>query len=166
MFYTSFYEITKDNYKRMARILENVRIGFVDLTPLLENVPKYVLHAILKHVSVLSGTQDEFRTLYKKLGLENFKAFSARYAVAYIFIKRGKSGAKLIHGGEQYAAKPKEIRASRNTTGCGDTFNASVIMGLEDGASPQELLDHAVALSSFTAYEGFSPEKIAERFAK
>lgn len=166
LFYTSFYEITKSNYKHIVRILENVRIGFVDLTPLLENVPKYVLNAVLERVSILSGTQDEYRTLYKKLGLDNFKAFSARYAVDYNFVKCGKNGAKLIYDGNQYISRPKEVRVSRNTTGCGDTFNAAVIMGLEDGAGPQELLDYAVDLSSFTAYEGFSPEKIAKEFAE
>lgn len=33
--------------KRMAQLLENVRIGFVDLTPLIENVPKTSRHKMV-----------------------------------------------------------------------------------------------------------------------
>ncbi len=163
LFYSSFYEITRDNYIKLADIMDNCNFSFLDLSPLLYSVDIDILETVLPNVNILSGTTDEFAILLSKLNLENIEALREKYNYKYVFEKQGKNGATLYYTDKKISYKPRESKVSRDTTGCGDTFNAGVIRGLIEGFEEEEILERAVEMATTVAYEGFHLENIRQK---
>lgn len=157
LFYTSFYEISKDNYSDIVAIMSGCATNFVDLSPLIYEIEPEVVKSVLEKVQVLSGTRDEYEILINKLGMQTYIDLIERFNIRYLFVKKGSEGASLYKRDAVYEYKPSVIRSSHDTTGCGDTFSAGVIRGLSENWEDRKILSNAVEMATKVAYEGFNP---------
>ncbi len=155
LFYTSFYEINQNNYQKILNIMSLCDNNFVDLSPLIYEVDDSVIDAVLQHIQILSGTEEEYDILVNKLNCKSMKEILQKYHMKYIFIKRGSKGATVLTEASEYEYSPKEKRTSHDTTGCGDTFNASIIDSLTKKVNDEWMLQEAVEMATRVAYEGF-----------
>ncbi len=157
LFYTSFYEITNENYKKIIEIENKSKCVFLDLCPLIYETDADIVNAVLLKTDILSGTAEEFQILCSKLNAENPQELLKRYGFDFVLIKMGANGAKLLKKDEEITAKPENQFPATDTTGCGDTFNAAVISAFCDKKSDSEMLRYAVACASAVAQNGFDP---------
>ncbi len=155
LFYTSFYEINQNNYQEILNIMSLCDNNFVDLSPLIYEVDDRVIDAVLQHIQILSGTEEEYDILVNKLNCKSMKEILQKYHMKYIFVKRGSKGASVLTESSEYEYSPKEKRTSHDTTGCGDTFNASIIDSLTKKVNDEWMLQEAVEMATRVAYEGF-----------
>lgn len=164
LIYTSFYEINEENYTELANIfnesLKEKKYVMMDLCPLLDRISCDAIESILKFSSVLSGNENEFELLMKKEGIADiYNIFSRFSKIEKIYVKRGERGASLYikdNGGiKEINVDSIEKVNSKNTTGCGDVFNASVIVGLLSELDDLKTINCAVKDSSEIAKGGF-----------
>lgn len=152
--YTSFYEISTDNYVRICRLLEtcvkNEKTVIVDLCPLLKELDREMISHIVSLVTVLCGNEKEYRELCCILEIEGAEEiFGLSQSLRFVFIKRGYKGADVLERQkegktERYERRIGEAIEARNTTGCGDVFNGIVILGLLCGWNCRDITDRAV----------------------
>ncbi len=156
LFYTSFYEINKENYRDILKIMTYCPKNFVDLSPLIYSIDSEILSSVLMHIHILSGTEEEFEILMNKLNCKSPENLLSEYFFDYLFVKRGKNGATVFTKNSRYDYEPKEKRTSHDTTGCGDTFNAGIIYSLSNKYDDEKMLQQAVEMATKVAYEGFN----------
>ena len=155
LFYTSFYEITEHNYRKLSKIMFEVSKVFVDLSPLVYDLSADIIRTVFEQIDILSGTEDEYAIIFKKLSISDYEELRLIYGIERLFVKRGSRGAELYDMEGLILQKPTMKKKGFNSTGCGDTFNAQIICGLINGLSREELLRDAVEISACVAYEGF-----------
>ena len=155
LFYTSFYEINRENLDIIIEVMHNSCQCFVDLTPLIYEAEASLLDSVLANVQILSGTDEEYNTLLMKLNISSIEELFETYRFLYLFVKQGGKGASLYYPKGVINCSPDDIKKSRDTTGCGDTFNAGVIYALSQGYNEKDMLKKAVELASIVAYNGF-----------
>lgn len=163
LFYTSFYEINQENYLQIAQIMELCPQNFLDLTPLLYDVDTEILETILNKTSILSGTAEEYDILTSKLQLMRTSSLMDRFGIKYVFEKRGKEGATLFSMQGNCSYKSTRGTASRDTTGCGDTFNAGVIYGISVELCDEDILKRAVNFATTVALDGFDLKNLRKK---
>ena len=162
LFYTSFYEINKQNIPVLAEIMQKSRQCFIDLSPLIYEVDSDIVNQALSHVQILSGTSDEYDLLLGLMKIGSIEQLIEKYNFKYVFVKKGSKGAALYYNNRIIECKPDGKKASRDTTGCGDTFNAGVIYSLSKNTSEADMLKNAVNFATLVAYQGFNPSLFAK----
>lgn len=166
MFYTSFYEINEENCTDIIRILELAKNSFIDLSPLIYEVPSDIISEVLKRTCILSGTQDEYAILFEKLGVTSIKQLAQEYDISMLGIKKGEDGADLYTGKGIISRCTKIKKPARDTTGCGDTFNAGIIYSLDKGYSNNKMLGIAVDMATSVAYYGIDSDEVTDCVGK
>lgn len=167
LLYTSFYEINKDNYIRIAHIFSEInktgKLVMLDLCPLLNTFSKHLITNILEFVSVLSGNELEYQALFNILKMKSAEAIFKKFKhINVLCIKQGEHGATILKRTTSNYKKPyekyehviKEKIVAKNTVGCGDVFNAVIINGLINNKSLRHILDEAVEESRKIALGG------------
>lgn len=162
--YTSFYEIGERNYSDIVKLfndaIDSGRTIMVDLCPVINKLTATVINEILANTTVISGNEDEFRTLLQMTDrgsiIEIFRDFPV---VEQIFVKQGEKGASIYKKdtyGEIEEMHINGVKNSfiKNTTGCGDVFNAVVIEGLVNNKGYKTIIEHAVNESGKIAEGG------------
>ena len=119
-----------------------------------------VVDKVLSEVNIISGTDDEYDILIKKLEINTYEDLKLKYDFEMMLIKQGDRGATLYDENGQCVYSPKEIKISHDTTGCGDTFNAGIILSMSKDIDSQRMLQKAVEMATQVAYEGFNLEKL------
>ncbi len=156
LFYTSFYEVNDKNLALLIDVMRRSKQCFVDLSPLIYEVDADIIDKVLNNVQILSGTKDEYSLLLNALKLESIEELIEKYNFRYLFVKNGSEGALLYYDKGVIECKPNERKVSRDTTGCGDTFNAGVIYSLSKDTNETDMLKNAVNFATMVAYEGFN----------
>ena len=162
--YTSFYEINERNYSKIATIFNKV-IGsgktiMVDLCPTLNRLSDVAIKEILSSTTVVSGNENEFKIMLKMLGQGGITdVFSEFPTIERIYVKKGERGASLYINDKQEKIDEIHIDAVvsdviKNTTGCGDVFNAVIIEGMINTKDYQKTLECAVKVSGKIAEGG------------
>lgn len=162
LFYTSFYEINRQNISVLAEIMQKSRQCFIDLSPLIYEVDPDIINQALSHVQILSGTDDEYNLLLGLMKIGSIEKLIEKYNLKYVFVKKGSKGAALYYNNHVIECKPDGKKESRDTTGCGDTFNAGVIYSLSKNTSEADMLKNAVNFATLVAYKGFNPSLFAK----
>lgn len=162
LFYTSFYEINRQNISVLAEIMQKSRQCFIDLSPLIYEVDPDIINQALSHLQILSGTDDEYNLLLGLMKIGSIEKLIEKYNLKYVFVKKGSKGAALYYNNHVIECKPDGKKASRDTTGCGDTFNAGVIYSLSKNTSEADMLKNAVNFATLVAYQGFNPSLFAK----
>ena len=162
LFYTSFYEINKQNIPVLAEIMQKSRQCFIDLSPLIYEVDPDIINQALSHLQILSGTDDEYNLLLGLMKIGSIEKLIEKYNLKYVFVKKGSKGAALYYNNHVIECKPDGKKESRDTTGCGDTFNAGVIYSLSKNTSEADMLKNAVNFATLVAYKGFNPSLFAK----
>lgn len=155
LFYTSFYEINSENCEEIIKIMSSSKKNFIDLSPLIYQVDSEVIKDVLRKTDIVSGTEDEFKILSKKLNIGTYKNYFAEYGFELLLVKQGGRGATLYDTVNTYSYAPSTVKASRDTTGCGDTFNAGIIVSISKGLDKKSMLEQAVEMATSVAYNGF-----------
>jgi len=161
LFYTSFYEINSVNCEKVIQVMKKSPCSFVDMSPLIYETETEVLEKILTEADYLSGTEDEYEIIFSKTGIKTPEELIRIFAIRKAFLKQGKRGATMYEEGETLSYTSSASGTSRDTTGCGDTFNAGVIYGLCKEETGDSLIERAVEMATKVAFEGFSPELFA-----
>lgn len=160
IFYTSLYEISKNNINSILEIYTSLKNkqkwGILDLCPLVGNNDGQHLESLLKSVSIISGTSSEFSILQNKLNIESIDEMKNKFKIKYVFEKRGERGATVYFADKIIQSKLRGKGKSCNTTGCGDSFNAGIIMGLMDRKNIMDILQQAIDISEYVAYNGLN----------
>lgn len=162
LFYTSFYEINRQNISVLAEIMQKSRQCFIDLSPLIYEVDPDIINQALSHLQILSGTDDEYNLLLGLMKIGSIEKLIEKYNLKYVFVKKGSKGAALYYNNHVIECKPDGKKESRDTTGCGDTFNAGVIYSLSKNTSEADMLKNAVNFATLVAYQGFNPSLFAK----
>lgn len=162
LFYTSFYEINRQNISVLAEIMQKSRQCFIDLSPLIYEVDPDIINQALSHLQILSGTDDEYNLLLGLMKIGSIEKLIEKYNLKYVFVKKGSKGAALYYNNHVIEYKPDGKKESRDTTGCGDTFNAGVIYSLSKNTSEADMLKNAVNFATLVAYKGFNPSLFAK----
>lgn len=162
LFYTSFYEINRQNISVLAEIMQKSRQCFIDLSPLIYEVDPDIINQALSHLQILSGTDDEYNLLLGLMKIGSIEKLIEKYNLKYVFVKKGSKGAALYYNNHVIECKPDGKKESRDTTGCGDTFNAGVIYSLSKNTSEADMLKNAVNFATLVAYKGFNPSLFAK----
>lgn len=158
VFYTSFYEINTFNYRTIGEIMDVCSGSFVDLSPLIYEVDPAVIRHILSRVKMLSGTEQEYEMLCGLLEISDPAALAASFGIGRLYIKMGAQGARVyIDGAPGSVCTPGEKKSSKDTTGCGDTFNAGILYALSHAYDDGQALEEAVSMATRVAYEGLVP---------
>lgn len=163
--YTSMYEICSDNYINIASILNDClarhAIVMVDLCPVITELEKRIVESVLLSTSVISGNIHEFNGLLKMLELQSIKDLFRRFStINMACVKNGSNGADLYErkntGEIIHLSKGSMVTDScvRNTTGCGDAFNAVIAYDLCIKEKTERLLEHAVKDSGMVSKGG------------
>jgi sugar/nucleoside kinase (ribokinase family) len=154
LFYTSFYEINQNNYHDIFHIMSQCERNFVDLCPMIYKVDKDIIDLVLQQSQILSGTEDEYAIILKKLDCNSMDELIEKYRIEQVFVKKGAKGAMVLTQNNKYEHEPRKRKASHDTTGCGDTFNAGIIDSFTKKANNERMLQQAVEMATKVAYAG------------
>jgi fructokinase len=132
----------------------NLRKGFT----------KDVLRERVEQVNVLKLSKDEMEQMQKITGYEIPVLFN-KTNIKQVFLTDGERGATLYYPGGSVSAPAPNVKVV-DTTGCGDAFTAAVILGLERGLSPKEMLEKAVEVASIAAtfHGAYDPKEFKRLF--
>ncbi|MCI8584214.1 MAG: carbohydrate kinase family protein [Dorea sp.] len=169
LLYTSFYEVNTANYMSIVQLFADYmkikKTVMIDLCPLLSLLSGEMLTKILSSVTVLSGNESEYQLLLRILELEDIENILKIFRnISLLWIKKGEKGGavitrkneKNINSYHKYESVITTNIKAKNTTGCGDAFNAVVICGLVNGWELQHIIDEAVNVGKKIALGGFS----------
>jgi len=164
-FFTSCYEINNENRIKVSNILQDFVVRnkktFIDLSPLTYRVSKEVWNDVLPYTKIVTGTENEFKALIEILGHSCIEDFKKKYSIEKLFIKKGSKGCTVIDQTNQYDFRVTPIK-SKNLTGCGDAFNAGVIIGELKHFPVEKTVKIASKLASEVAKNGFEPLGVVE----
>lgn len=162
--YTSFYEINESNYLSIAEIFNycttHGRKVMVDLCPLIRGIKEETIRLILLNTTIISGNEHEYKQLMKIMKCEDAQEILRRFPnIDSVYIKMGKNGAVAYIRDKQgsiirQCQESNRTNDIKNTTGCGDIFNAVVISGICNGENNSKILEFAVNESSIIAIGG------------
>lgn len=155
--YTSLYEINAANCEIVAETLSSVRErgkeSILDLAPNISGIALSLLLAILPSVTVLIGNVTECDSLLRLLGLSHdYEELLLRFCnLKMVFVTEGMAGASVYMraNGEvhRYETHLHESVMVKNSTGAGDVFSATVILGLLREYPVNLILEEAVIQS-------------------
>lgn len=164
LIYTSFYEVNQKNSKKLFALFSNVIASgknvMIDLCPLLNRIHNDEIENILSSITVLSGNESEYEMLKRIIGLNSIRDIFTKFiSIEKIYVKRGDKGATLFWSDEQNKIHEVQVVAKlgniiKNTTGCGDVFNAVIIEGIVNNRDLKESLECAVNESGKIAEGG------------
>ena len=161
--FTSLYEVNMNNLAMFSNIfincLKNRKTIMIDLCPFIKRFSKETIKDILANATIISGNNDEFNELLMILELNEIsELFSVFMSINSIFVKKGELGAALFERKENKIVRIFQKASSnlinKNTTGCGDVFNACILHGLCNNDDCSEMLRNAVTESALVAKEG------------
>lgn len=163
-FFTSCYEINRYNYAKLSKLFKNFHKRgkkiFMDLSPLVYRVPKEIWESLLPFITILTGTRNEFNILINQLDLILEKDLVSKFGIEKLYIKKGSKGCTVVsydNAEQNFSVVPIK---SKNLTGCGDAFNAGVILGELSKLSTDNIVGLASNLAGCVAKIGLEPEKI------
>jgi sugar/nucleoside kinase (ribokinase family) len=152
VFYTSCYEIDQNNYKKISELIDYYGVAekktFLDLSPLVYTIPKKIWESVLKNLKYIMGTIEEFDLLFNVMEIEGFKYLMEMTKIDKIYIKRGSNGCSVVERGSEELFFETEPIKTDNLTGCGDAFNAGVIIGEVKKLKTSEIADYSMNLAS------------------
>ena len=148
LFYTSFYEINKNNSSVICEIMNKAKISVLDLCPIVYQISFDLISKLLRRVDILCGNEIEIRDVLFVLKFNSISELLRNFNIKYIFEKRGKNGARCFFTNNVIEEKSQIQGVAKNKTGCGDCFNAAVIYGASMGNPIGDILKSAVELSS------------------
>lgn len=109
--------------------------------------------------------RDELELLLGGDALSSMKSLANHLKPSYVFLKLGKGGAVVFHGGKAEAVGPVKVDRVVDTTGCGDAFNAGAIYGLSLGlnSTGRALLGNVMGAYKATGFGArHYPKNLAE----
>lgn len=164
LLYTSFYEVNERNYCELSRIFsDGVKAGkrvMVDLCPVLNRLNKDVVKKTLLGTTIVSGNEEEYMQLTQMINCESIlDIFNEYAAIEKLYVKKGENGASsyiVDKHGKINTMQISGIKVStvKNTTGCGDVFNAVVIESVCNDEDNAKTLECAVKESRKIAEGG------------
>nr|WP_322625906.1 carbohydrate kinase [uncultured Flavobacterium sp.] len=111
---------------------------------------------LMKSASFIKFNDEELLEIAKEMGSahttleENIDFISGKTGINSLCVTRGKHGALLLWEGKLYNNNGYEVTVA-DTVGAGDSFLASLIVGLVSGTVPQQALDYACAIGALVA---------------
>lgn len=161
VFYTSCYEL---HYINAFRDILNVcNMAFLDLSPLLKQVPLSILKESLSAFSVITGNIKEFRELLQLTETNSVQELIRCYGFKKAYIKQGDYGSSVYTKDHYYSAP---VPPATNAIGCGDAYNAGIIYGEINHHDLQTTLNMGNYLGRNVAHYGFDPQLVILGFAK
>jgi fructokinase len=111
---------------------------------------------LMKSASFIKFNDEELLEIAKGMGSahttleDNIDFISGKTGISALCVTRGKHGAVLLWEGKLYNNNGYEVTVA-DTVGAGDSFLASLIVGLVSGTAPQQALDYACAIGALVA---------------
>jgi len=140
--------------KASMRVFDlNLRAPFIDQVRILE---------LLEGTEIVKVNEEEYALLAEWLQLDanpekGFEALHKRFGTQELIVTRGGKGALWINNLETLQSKIFPIKV-KDTVGAGDSFLASMLIGISHLVEPQLALDYAAALGAMVASkEGANP---------
>jgi len=124
---------------------------------------KEVIEASLRIANVFKLADDELDVVASMLEVtgdqrQRIEQFAARFDLRAVALTRGADGALMWADGEfcDHGGHPAEVR---DTVGAGDSFTATMTMGLLKGLPPDRVVDHAACVGAWVcSQDGAVPE--------
>lgn len=149
----------------LRALLEAAKPQAIRVCDLNLRAPHYspeVIENSLRWATALKLNDDELGMVAKQLQLPGpaegmppaIEALAARFPqLTTIAVTEGAAGARLWHDGKHYSAKPPRCErvAGADTIGAGDSWCATLVIGLLRGLPPQQILAWANRVASFVA---------------
>ena len=89
---------------------------------------------------------------------EQLQKIAERWMLQTIALTLGASGAALWHNGKLHQADGVETTV-KDTVGAGDSFTATLAVGLLSGGNPQDVIQRACEVAAFVcSQDGATPE--------
>ncbi len=159
--YTSFYEIgeAECNVLSIAKRSGNTSV-VIDLCPLIGIIPLDIVRTVLNYTTVLCGNENEFLVLLERMGLKRPNELFAKYSdIKEIWMKQGENGSTAWFQNDDnvvimLSQRPINPIVAKNTTGCGDVYNAVVLHGMMHHADKEIILRNAILEGSKIAEGG------------
>ncbi len=159
--YTSFYEIgeAECNALSIAKHSGNTSI-VIDLCPLIGVIPLGIVRSVLSYTTVLCGNENEFRVLLERMCMKHPNELFTKYSnIKEAWMKQGENGSTAWVRNDDNAVimlsqRPITQIVAKNTTGCGDVYNAVVLHGMMHQTDKEIILRNAIIEGSKIAEGG------------
>jgi fructokinase len=125
-----------------------------------------ILECSLDLANVLKLNDDEIKVLAKTFDLngtvqEQIEAIAGRFSFNVVVFTQGAAGSLLWQGGRWSRRKGPEVKIV-DTVGAGDSFTATLVMGLLRGMDLDEINEHANAVASFVCTQSGATPALPE----
>lgn len=115
---------------------------------------KEIIRDSLKKADVLKLNDDEIKAVAPMFSLkgddnEILRSLHKKFNLKYSVLTRGGNGSLLIGNGEEVESCGTIVKNMADTIGAGDSFTASVIIGLLQGHSLEQISKHANKLAAY-----------------
>ncbi|MBI9110666.1 carbohydrate kinase [Maridesulfovibrio ferrireducens] len=113
-----------------------------------------IIRLSLEKAHVLKLNDDELRTVAPMFNLSGseqkmLSELHNKFDLKYSVLTRGGNGSLLMGEGKVVESCGVEVQNMQDTIGAGDSFTASVIIGLLQGHSLEDISDHANRLAAY-----------------
>ncbi|SDL52067.1 fructokinase [Maridesulfovibrio ferrireducens] len=113
-----------------------------------------VIRLSLEKAHVLKLNDDELRTVAPMFTLSGsernmLSELHNKFDLKYSVLTRGGNGSLLMGEGKVVESRGVEVQNMQDTIGAGDSFTASVIIGLLQGHSLEDISEHANRLAAY-----------------
>ena len=144
-----------DSYHNLDRLLEFSSLNFFDANFRLPFTTKELLIKYLPLSHIFKINDEELPILMQWLDKsygedEALKYLSEKYEINHILLTKGSEGSKILSDDiiHRHAGYKVEVD---DTVGCGDSFTAGFVYGLENKMEVSDIIDFASALSAVVA---------------
>lgn len=144
-----------DSYHNLDRLLEFSSLNFFDANFRLPFTTKDLLIKYLPLSHIFKINAEELPILMHWLDKsygedEALKYLSEKYKINHILLTKGSEGSKILSNGIIHRHTGYKVKVD-DTVGCGDSFTAGFVYGLENKMEVSDIIDFASALSAVVA---------------
>ncbi|WP_282072613.1 carbohydrate kinase family protein [Polaribacter atrinae] len=157
--------ITRDDVSKntLYQLLELAKYAVFDVNLRAPFYNNEILIDLMCKADFIKFNDDELYEISAFLGSpfhnleQNIHFIAEKTKTAHICVTKGEHGAVLLYNHQLYYNSGYQIKV-KDTVGSGDSFLASLISKLINGAAPQKAIDFACAVGAFVAEkEGANP---------
>lgn len=164
-------DISKETLSRILTHENFLKVFDVNLRP--PHYSKEIVLELMQKADFIKFNEEEIEEITKGMLLQNLTSveeqiefISGLTASNTICVTKGGSGAVLFHKGIFYYNEGYKVKVV-DTVGAGDSFLATLILGLFKDIPPQEALDQACAVGAFVcSIEGANSDCSIEEMVK
>ncbi|MDB4584428.1 carbohydrate kinase [Draconibacterium sp.] len=166
--YGSLIARSSRSHETLFGLLDKSKFNVFDVNLRPPHYSQNTLVSLMRHADFIEFNDDEIFEICEGMGFNDksleacIKFIAQSTNTSRVCVTLGKNGAVLFTNNEFVYNKGYKVTVA-DTVGSGDSFLASIISKLLNGASPQEAIDFACAVGAIVASKsGANPEVSAE----